>query len=205
MSFDTTRINYEQYFRCVSIPFEQGDVFRLKSLKEVRELVWSQSLSSRAMSFDLANELKQDCTLLSLNPFRAGRCLSTQKWWDVEVVNGLNPFRAGRCLSTSNRQIQTSDIWCLNPFRAGRCLSTYQRCFRCMHITVSIPFEQGDVFRRQNMIMLMSSKRLNPFRAGQCLSTFQMALKRKKSLCLNPFRAGRCLSTMLFDVLNSII
>ena len=102
MSFDTTRINYEQYFRCVSIPFEQGDVFRLKSLKEVRELVWSQSLSSRAMSFDLANELKQDCTLLSLNPFRAGRCLSTNK----SVIGSPSIF-------------------------------------------VSIPFEQGDVFRLQ--------------------------------------------------------
>ena len=61
----------------VSIPFEQGDVFRHERAVEVHTGYQSQSLSSRAMSFDKPVDaiVKNDeC----LNPFRAGRCLSTQ-------------------------------------------------------------------------------------------------------------------------------
>ena len=37
---------------------------------------------------------------------------------------------------------------------------------------VSIPFEQGDVFRQTESLRLEAIKdRLNPFRAGRCLST----------------------------------
>ena len=37
---------------------------------------------------------------------------------------------------------------------------------------VSIPFEQGDVFRRKFDLPEVSElPRLNPFRAGRCLST----------------------------------
>ena len=35
----------------------------------------------------------------------------------------------------------------LNPFRAGRCLSTKNQIFNLLYNLVSIPFEQGDVFR----------------------------------------------------------
>ena len=35
----------------------------------------------------------------------------------------------------------------LNPFRAGRCLSTFQALVKFLDELVSIPFEQGDVFR----------------------------------------------------------
>ena len=40
-------------------------------------------------------------------------------------VNRLNPFRAGRCLSTPKAQRLQEWYFCLNPFRAGRCLSTH--------------------------------------------------------------------------------
>ena len=86
----------------VSIPFEQGDVFRhlviellfritccLNPFRAGRclstEIIYanesfeSQSLSSRAMSFDLVRILKMIKNLLGLNPFRAGRCLSTER------------------------------------------------------------------------------------------------------------------------------
>ena len=62
----------------------------------------SQSLSNRAMSFDLDADV-QNAKTTGLNPFRTGRCLST----DEETVN-----------------------------------SSYE-------YMVSIPFEQGDVFRLQ--------------------------------------------------------
>ena len=62
---------------------------------------WSQSLSSRAMSFDKKERWKYTLAT-SLNPFRAGRCLSTLADFDtLSNAVGLNPFRAGRCLSTS--------------------------------------------------------------------------------------------------------
>ena len=39
---------------------------------------------------------------------------------------------------------------CLNPFRAGRCLSTAGATTAVVgSVSVSIPFEQGDVFRPQ--------------------------------------------------------
>ena len=38
--------------KLVSIPFEQGDVFRCANNDQFNELLKSQSLSSRAMSFD---------------------------------------------------------------------------------------------------------------------------------------------------------
>ena len=110
-----------------------------------------------------------------LNPFRAGRCLSTHLMRLKEVLGiGLNPFRAGRCLSTEYEDGSVRDNFGLNPFRAGRCLSTINLSpkegnyesqslsSRAMSFdikvgttsettNVSIPFEQGDVFRRLQM------------------------------------------------------
>ena len=132
-----------------------------------------------------------------LNPFRAGRCLSTHLMRLKEVLGiGLNPFRAGRCLSTHNG-IPIWKYYSLNPFRAGRCLSTeiakelFGEDFKSQSLSsramsfdkrkdygissifyVSIPFEQGDVFRQQSEFYLAPIyKCLNPFRAGRCLST----------------------------------
>ena len=51
MSFDENdKLNY--YRIIVSIPFEQGDVFRRKMVMDKLQAIASQSLSSRAMSFD---------------------------------------------------------------------------------------------------------------------------------------------------------
>ena len=38
-------------------------------------------------------------------------------------------------------------------------------------IRVSIPFDQGNVFRREQCKHSHAQQRLNPFRSGQCLST----------------------------------
>ena len=66
-------------YQKVSIPFEQGDVFRLIII--IRRFIMSiksQSLSSRAMSFDTFQSTSKSRDW-ALNPFRAGRCLSTRK------------------------------------------------------------------------------------------------------------------------------
>ena len=130
-------------------PFRAGRCLSTASLasNEIHEFR-SQSLSSRAMSFDLLKEQKSLTLNMCLNPFRAGRCLSTESL-DIDLPEklGLNPFRAGRCLSTpidqnincikksqslSSRAMSFDEVIrneerefrSLNPFRAGRCLST---------------------------------------------------------------------------------
>lgn len=70
MSFDSI---FQQIGKAtnVSIPFKQVDVFRQMDEGEVVTFAQSQSLSSRAMSFD---EMKcKSVFLIRLNPFRAGR------------------------------------------------------------------------------------------------------------------------------------
>ena len=106
-----------------------------------------------------------------LNPFRAGQCLSTILTIRIPKQQRLNPFRAGQCLSTVSLK-KRAESKCLNPFRAGQCLSTLGETktvnttdrsqslsSRAMSFDtipngvsavaeVSIPFEQGNVFRQ---------------------------------------------------------
>ena len=85
----------------VSIPFEQGDVFRLDPETGAEAKNPSQSLSNRAMFFD---------EIIMTTLFNA---------------NGLNPFRTGRCFSTNRIMADSAEKFGLNPFRTGRCFSTY--------------------------------------------------------------------------------
>ena len=75
MSFDGLGHSIAFVIVSVSIPFEQGDVFRRKTMNKLIQTIGSQSLSSRAMSFDV--QVAENESIRSLNPFRAGRCLST--------------------------------------------------------------------------------------------------------------------------------
>ncbi|WP_230599397.1 hypothetical protein, partial [Haemophilus haemolyticus] len=60
----------------------------------------------------------------------------------------------------------------LNPFGTGQCLSTKKEDQVIRELKVSIPLEQGNVFRLtktpQNSGLDIG---LNPFGTGQCLST----------------------------------
>ena len=85
----------------------------------------SQSLWNRAMSFDHDKKIR-GLSQASLNPFGTGQCLSTDdKYSVVKLDNSLNPFGTGQCLSTNS----------------GRAV--------CFLLKVSIPLEQGNVFRPQ--------------------------------------------------------
>ena len=89
------------------------------------------------------------------------------------TLRGLNPFRAGRCLSTEILEFIATAFFSLNPFRAGRCLSTVKRA---ENLDIDLPsqslssramsFDKNFKFKYLNII-----KSLNPFRAGRCLST----------------------------------
>ena len=61
----------------------------------------------------------------------------------------LNPFGTGQCLSTLHAEIYKDVQESLNPFGTGQCLSTEWLEFIQDQITVSIPLEQGNVFRLQ--------------------------------------------------------
>ena len=49
-----------------------------------------------------------------------------------------------------DKTVKDAVAFSLNPFRAGRCLSTNKSVIGSPSIFVSIPFEQGDVFRRES-------------------------------------------------------
>ena len=101
----------------------------------------------------------------------------------------LNPFRAGQCLSTFQMALKRKKSLCLNPFRAGRCLSTDACANRNSHTSqslssramsfdvnliyqkyrsylVSIPFEQGDVFRHKTGCAPRTIRVSIPFEQG---------------------------------------
>ena len=85
----------------VSIPFKQGEVFRLDIKHNTSRPVMFQSLWSRAGSFDHMQALQLIQVLNSFNPFGAGRGLSTDGTEISQIFyEGLNPFRAGQGLST---------------------------------------------------------------------------------------------------------
>ena len=84
----------------------------------------------------------------------------------------------------------------LNPFRSGQCLSTSGGYYVWFRSSVSIPFDQGNVFRHHvYSFTFIYYCCLNPFRSGQCLST--------ESVLLNgfPFQLSQSLSirAMSFD------
>ena len=114
----------------------------------MRYAIMSQSLSSRAMSFDLNRGVVTKMSFNRLNPFRAGRCLSTRK------------------SVTKRKRTRIVSI----PFEQGDVFRLYDSSFTAYWI-VSIPFEQGDVFRQEAIERRSTEFGLNPFRAGRCLST----------------------------------
>lgn len=58
------------------------------------------------MSFDNKRMKRLRGTQISLNPFRAGQCLSTAIPDEVfQAFFRLNPFRTGQCLSTAEGDI----------------------------------------------------------------------------------------------------
>ena len=65
----------------------------------------------------------------------------------------------------------------LNPFRAGRCLSTWYNMVEKTVFSVSIPFEQGDVFRLSLDREVARASRVSiPFDQG---NVFRLLFRKK--------------------------
>ena len=76
------------------------------------------------MSFDKKGCITQQFSLIGLNPFRTGRCLSTVKTEEREFLIGVSI-----------------------PFEQGDVFRRIIMALTLRDLSVSIPFEQGDVFR----------------------------------------------------------
>ena len=57
-------------------------------------------------------------------------------------------------------------LFCLNPFRTGRCFSTKADYQNPANYQVSIPFEQGDVFRQNYAVNVPYFTVSIPFEQG---------------------------------------
>ena len=90
----------------------------------------SQSLSIRAMSFDLFDKVNQKPAVVSQSLSIRAMSFDTMSKNILPLNLSLNPFRAGRCLSTIKIRLNHWAVIGLNPFRAGRCLSTYHGNYR---------------------------------------------------------------------------
>ena len=85
----------------------------------------------------------------------------------------------------------------LNPFGTGQCLST-EKCFIHLYHNqyVSIPLEQGSVFRRTTCIASGRVWAVSiPLEQGSVFRQRDLELPEKTLTCLNPFGTGQCLST----------
>ncbi len=132
------------------IPLEQGSVFRPNVVAATRTSV------------------------VSLNPFGTGLCLPTLEWILIAVILPLSQSLWNRAVSSDSvmryvlkQKVVSQSLWnravssdkkeeealllrlSLNPFGTGLCLPTYKvRGTDC--VIVSIPLEQGCVFRQAN-------------------------------------------------------
>ena len=147
MSFDRIIFNINLTKETVSIPLEQGNVFRQGKFDYYMEFVESQSLWNRAMSFD-----------------RSKLIIKITRNWSQSLWN--------RAMSFDNKFTRYFFYFhSLNPFGTGQCLSTSSHGSIRRSSTVSIPLEQGNVFRLLFIRCRLVYRSLNPFGTGQCLST----------------------------------
>ena len=101
MSFDVEKLKEEKISFNVSIPLEQGNVFRHSRFHLIR--------------ID---------TLVSI-PLEQGNVFRQRiRAETLARAESLNPFGTGQCLSTLKLILSSLSIRCLNPFGTGQCLST---------------------------------------------------------------------------------
>ena len=154
--------------------------FDVEHKAQLVERMASQSLWNRAMSFDL-NSVKN-----------VGQKVSQSLWnraMSFDMTNAQRIIAANESQSLWNRAMSFDldtfgDGWKTKP--------------------VSIPLEQGNVFRPISANSPNSWVGLNPFGTGQCLSTTTVVYHKGRLLSLNPFGTGQCLSTILLQKVKQL-
>ena len=146
MSFDLRHTQKRETVE-VSIPLEQGNVFR-----------------------QLAKAYKR-MAIKCLNPFGTGQCLSTLQSHALQSHDSSQSLWNRAMSFDNNADFKITDYESLNPFGTGQCLSTKLPIHVHLTLSVSIPLEQGNVFRLVYLNDFDRVECLNPFGTGQCLST----------------------------------
>ena len=104
---------------------------------------------------------------MSLNPFRAGRCLSTRYIDQDEEFQLSIPFEQGDVFRLNINQ--ALNVLNLPQSLSSRAMSFDLKNFYLINLgeQVSIPFEQGDVFRRRLYVRFRTSGSVSiPFEQG---------------------------------------
>ena len=106
---------------------EQGNVFRHAGLQKI---VNAQTVSiplEQGNVFRLLNWIRVGLRLIRLNPFGTGQCLSTEinnRGKDENYLKSQSLWN--RAMSFDNLpELETIRDICLNPFGTGQCLSTH--------------------------------------------------------------------------------
>ena len=140
------------------------------------------------MSFDNLEVIDQQ-EFDSLNPFRAGQCLSTQRtrystnWYCYVSI----PFEQGNVFRPEGLESYATEWKVSIPFEQGNVFRQKVQKAKTLQLRVSIPFEQGNVFRlRREEEFTKFVASLNPFRAGQCLSTAAVCWRQESCGLLDP-------------------
>ena len=104
------------------------------------------------MFFNTVNLIKR-CQEAGLNPFRAGRCLSTLNPMTGRAEEVPSQSLSSRAMSFDIKVGTTSETTNVSiPFEQGDVFRRLQmRQVRWQYL-VSIPFEQGDVFRQERAV-----------------------------------------------------
>ena len=143
----------------VSIPLEQGRVFRqywswYRSLEER-----SQSLWNRAGSFDTCVNLEDENRKPSQSLWNRAGSFDLLFISSIKVLISLNPFGTGQGLSTMKQAISLNHLLNVSiPLEQGRVFRPDSQALNRLGL-VSIPLEQGRVFRPiQQIVMEMAQK-----------------------------------------------
>ena len=163
----------------------------------------SQSLWNRAGSFDCIFFHKTTLLEVSIPLEQGGVFRRLKTRWTTKCQNCFNPFVAGQGLSTCG-WIYQRKLWKSQSLwnRAGSFDLLVNVQVKNLH-SVSIPLEQGRVFRRYCRGRGSTNPSLNPFGTGQGLSTNALLFTLGKNDSLNPFGTGQGLSTK-YQIANII-
>ena len=110
------------------------------------------------MSFD-RNSLRGRSKKCSFNPFGTGQCLSTVSVGSIiGDGTGFNPFGTGQCLSTQAEEREYRIALVSIPLEQGNVFRPILAEEVEYQGIVSIPLEQGNVFRLQQGVRALCGK-----------------------------------------------
>ena len=126
---------------------EQGNVFRQNILGKSAKEIESQSLWSRAISFDAYAMRAELSAIQSQSLWNRAMSFDMFSRFFLKKISSFNPFGTGQCLSTEHQFDYSTgnpsqSLW--NRAMSFDLLSESES----RKLLVSIPLEQGNVFRQ---------------------------------------------------------